>query len=328
VARPSLADIRAAARTLGADVTAAEAVESLHDAGCETIVLKGATFRRELHADGTLRRYSDVDLLVRSQDVGAAGAALAGLGFALVVDHRDHPTVTEPHAQEWQRPRAPKVDLHWRVPGVDAPAPDAWAVLRARTVAIPLGDTNVRGLDRAGIAFTVALHAAHHGRGSRKPLEDLARALAQFDRETWREAASLAERLDAIDAFAAGLRLSDTGAALADELRLPAVRSAQRALMAASPPGAVGLLRMLETRDQRTRQLRETLFPPRELMRLEYPLARRGPRGLAAAHGVRLLVRAVALPAAIRAVRSARREARAPLAEPAHPRRRPATAPS
>jgi hypothetical protein len=305
--RPSPAEVRAAARTLGVDAAAAEAVQALHRAGCASIVLKGPTFRRELHAPDSHRPYVDVDLLVSPRDVDAAGAALAGIGFTLVLDHRNHATIVEPHAQEWHRPPADKVDLHWRVPGVGTSASDAWAVLEARTVPFPIGNQTARGLHRVGIALLVALHAAHHGPTLGKALDDLARAVDQFDVDEWRDAALLAQQLEATEAFAAGLRLSAAGAALARDLRLPVTRSPRRTMMESSPPpGSFGLLRILEARRGRARMVRDTLLPAPEFMRAKYPLARRGRAGLAIAHCGRLLARAWALPAALRAVRASR----------------------
>lgn len=308
MARPSLAQLRAAARTLGVDAVAAEAVEALNRAGCDSILLKGSSFQRELYADGSLRPYVDADLLVSPRDLAAAGAALAGIGFKLVIDHRDHPTVVEPHAQEWQRPPAGNVDLHWRVPGVRTRAFAAWDILETHTVPFPIGNTTARALNRLGIALLVALHAAHHGAEIGKPLEDLGRALERFDADVWRDAALLAQALDSTEAFAAGLRLSAQGAALAHELALPTTVSPRRALMVSGPPpGSLGLLRVLDARRGRARIVRDALLPSARFMRVNYPLARRPRGGLVVAYGQRLVERAWALPAALRAVRAARR---------------------
>ena len=56
-------------------------------------------------------------------------------------------------------------------------------------------------------ALNIALHAAHHGEEWRKVLADLERALELVD-DLVADAAGLAEELAAVDAFAAGLRLS------------------------------------------------------------------------------------------------------------------------
>jgi hypothetical protein len=308
VTGPLPAHLRAPLRALGVDATAAEVVPALNLAGCESIVLKGPTFQRELYEVGSTRPYDDLDLLVSPRDMDVAGAVLERAGFTLALDHRDHSTLAEPHAQEWQRPTGARVDLHWKLPGVGARASDAWVVLEARSVPFRLGVTSARGLDRVGIALLVALHAAHHDASLPKPRNDLARAVERFDLEIWGKAALLAERLDAREAFVAGLRLDRSGAAVCDTLRLREAPSAHRSLMTSGPPpGAFGLLAITEARRGRLRATRDALLPPPEFMRFVYPLARRGRGGLVLAHCLRLLVRARSFPAALRAVRRARR---------------------
>jgi hypothetical protein len=307
--RPVPSARAAAIRTLAVDAVTVEVLRAFQRAGCRSILLKGPTLQRELHRDGSRRVYNDTDLLVAPTDLPQAEEALAGLGFRLVLDHRDHPGVSEPHAQEWKRLDRKSVDLHWRIPGVGIPPEQAWDVLAAQTEPITIGGTGGDALARSGIALVVALHAAHHGTTFAQPLRDLDRALTQVDRETWAEAARLAADLDAGEAFAAGLRLAPAGACLAGDLRLPPVASPRRRLMAADqPPGSLGVLRLLEapTTRERMRSIRAELLPAPDFMRAGWPLARRGRIGLVLAYTARLLIRARQLPAAFRAVRRSR----------------------
>jgi hypothetical protein len=273
-------------------------------------VLKGPTVRRELYSDGAHRGYGDTDLLVSPADLPLAGATLEALGFELVLDHRDHARLSEPHAQEWTRPAGDwSVDLHWRPAGIGVAPERAWQVLAAETARFEIGGATGESLGRHGIALLVALHAAHHGRTHPKPLRDLARALDQFDAATWEAAGRLAAELDASEAFAAGLRLAPEGARTAARLGLPAVRSPRRRLMAGSqPPGSLGMLTILDapTTRARARAVLAELLPAPELMRAASPLARRGRVGLGVAYAGRVMARAWQLPAAIRAVRTAR----------------------
>lgn len=306
------ATVRAVARTLRVDAATAEVVRAFQAAGVRSIVLKGASFERELHDPGRRRTYRDTDVLVSPRDLGRAGAELAGLGFELQLDHGAHVGVSEPHAQEWSRdPGRVQVDLHWRVPGVDAPAERAWEVLSRRAVKLMVAGVPAEALDRPGVALLVALHAAHHGRTRAWPLHDLERALAIFDAPTWTSSAELASELDACEALAAGLRLTDAGARLADELRLPAVRTPRRVLSAGRPPdGAHGLLRILDApRGGRARAALAELAPAPALLRVTSPLARRGRVGLALAYPARIATRLWRFPAATRAVRHSRSRA-------------------
>lgn len=304
--------LAAVARTLRVDATTAQVLRALRAADCRTILLKGPALQRRLEGDGERRTYGDTDLLVAPADLARAGHLLAELGFVLVLDHRDHAGVSEPHAQEWKHAASgASVDLHWRVAGAGADDRHAWDVLAAHAVPFEIGGAAGESLDGAGTALLVGLHAAHHGRTHPKPLRDLERSLARLSQADWRGAALLARELDAGEALAAGLRLVPEGARLAEELDLDAVRSPRRRLLAsAQPPAALGLLRVLDARGNgaRLRAVRAELFPAPAFMRSVSPLARRGRAGLALAYPARALARARALPRAVRAVRGARAE--------------------
>jgi hypothetical protein len=300
-----------AARTLGVDAVTAEVLRAFQDADCRSILLKGPALGQELYEDGSPRHYWDTDLLVAPEDLGRAGAALRALGFELALDHGDHPGIAEPHAQEWSRGAAFRsVDLHWCVPGIEAPDRVAWEVLAERTKPIVVAGAVGETLEREGLALLVALHAAHHGTTRSKPLTDLERALERFGADTWAEARALAGRLAAVEAFTAGLLLTPQGTRLARELALPDVTSPRVRLIAAQQePGSIGVLDVLEapTTRERLRVMRAALLPAPSYMRAVSAVARRGRAGLALAYLTRALARARQLPAAVRAVRRARR---------------------
>jgi hypothetical protein len=301
--------LRLAKRKLAVDATTARVVRQFGGAGVRSIVIKGPTLQRELHADGTLRPYTDTDLLVAPWDLEAAGRALESLGFVLIIDHREHRGIAEPHAQEWgPSPAVKLVDLHWRVAGVNESPERAWEIFVRGTTPFSIGGALAECLDRPGMALLVGLHAAHHGPAMRRPMADLARALERFDRETWVAATDLAAQLDATEAFAAGLRIDPDGAVLARKLGLAAASGPQRRLIASSPPpGALGLLSAVEASGAtaRLQAIRDALLPRATFMRAGYPLARRGRTGLALAYCARLLVRVRLLPRAARAVQRA-----------------------
>lgn len=308
--RPSGSDVFTAARSLGIDGLTVEVLRAFRGSGCRAILLKGPAFRHHLYADGAVRGYGDVDLLVAPSELERAASVLASLGFEVGLDHRDHPGGVEPHAQEWGRPDGPRVvDLHWRIPGADASAERAWDVVAAHTAPLLVGPERAESLRPEGIALVAALHAAHHGREHAKSVRDLDRALERFDARTWRAAADLAAELEAVEALAAGLRLVPRGEELASTLGLPGVVSPRRALMAAGQPaGSLGLLRISEggSARERARALRYALLPSRAHMRASSSLAARGHTGMALAYLARAGRRTVQLPAAVRALRAAR----------------------
>ena len=289
--------------TLALDTFAGELVAALRAAGVRAIVLKGPTIAQRLYDPGG-RSHDDVDLLVSPADVARVETELQALGFRFAE--------ASEHARAWtRRSDGVTVDLHTSLLGVGAPPELAWAELSAATEPVRLGPHEGEALARHALAMHIALHAAQHGVRAGKALSDLTLALERFPEELWREAAALAVRLDAVTAFATGLRLVTTGVELAARLELPTERSTEVALLAASaPPTALGLFKLSETHGLRAKAnlvVRE-LAPSPPFMRALYPVARRGPLGLAAAYAWRpvyLLRHAVP---AVRALRRARRD--------------------
>jgi Uncharacterised nucleotidyltransferase len=281
------------------------------------LLLKGAALARLLYDAPEQRQYSDVDLLVGPDDRRAARAVLEQLGYRnasalMAVDDIGG----ELHGETWiatpPGARYPAViDLHLRLAGAKAPPERAWEALHARSAGIELQGSQVRILDRPGLAMHLALHAAHHGEAYAKGRRELLRALDRWPPEVWREAARLAEEIDATEAFAAGLRLVEPGAELAELLELPSTDQLDWELrQAVRPRGRSHLQAFLQAPDLRTRAhvLRRALLPHPGWMVRQYPWARDGRLRLVAAY----LVHLARSPAwAVRVLRFRRRERRA-----------------
>lgn len=295
--------------TLGAglrlDAHAAATSERLRDAGVRSVVLKGPAVERLLY-DGARRR-DDIDLLVRPDDVAAAAKVLQDAGFSLAdVDE---------HASTWLRAEdGLSVDLHTTLIGVGVGHEEAWAILSEQTVPLELPRGRVDVFGPPALALHIVLHAGQHGGRSGRPLDDLERALDRLEPQVWTDAARLAWRLKAVAAFATGLRLHARGRELADRLRLPTATTAEIALHAeTAPPTALGLYRLRSIPGFRAKLsfLARELAPRPAFMRAVYPVARRGPAGLALAYLWRpfwlLRHTAPALLALRRAARAAKR---------------------
>jgi hypothetical protein len=270
------------------DRLALELGESLRDRGIECILLRGASIARHLYSPGELRRYTDADLLVPARQRESAEALLVEQGFCL----RDQVGRTLGDRPAWARmwhraSDSSYVDLHRTVVGAGVEPMATWAVLREHVEPVDVSDRTLNGLDLPATAAVVALHAAQHGREMRRTLDDLSRALERVPLETWREAARVAERLDALPAFAAGLRLDPAGAEVAGRLGLPSETSAEIVLRAATaPPTSLGFdwLARKQGVAAKTVYLAGKAVPPVDFMREWSPLARRGRLGLALAY--------------------------------------------
>ncbi len=152
--------------------------------------------------------------------------------------------------------------------------------------------------------FTRPITAA----GYRATHRHLEAALSAVDAQTWQYAAELALKLDAVDMFAAGLRLVPAGVVVADDLGLPTRGSVKSALYASTPPPvALGFDQLATARGaQRLSIVTRKLFPPPTFVRHWWPPAKRGPLMLAVGYLYRPLWLAGKAPAGWRAWRQAR----------------------
>ena len=194
-----------------------------------------------------------------------------------------------PHEHAWRRGSF-DVDLHRSMWGVCAPAETAWAVLSERIAWLDIAGARVDVAGEDVQAFLVALHAAQHGRGERKPHEDLRRALEIADESLWREAAEVARRLGSSAVFAVGLGLLPAGEELAGRLGLRRNASVEVHLISeGAPPVSRGFLRLAAAPSLSARLaiLITKLVPSPFFMRNTSELARRGRIGLFAAYALR-----------------------------------------
>ena len=284
--RPGLYDFVARARGLRhrdeLDRAAVEAVTAFESVGVDAVLLKGPVLARQLYADGEIRGYSDVDLLVARRDLATAGEALTRLNYSKpheVLGVDDVAGIL--HSELWNRASetgGPQpLDLHWRLDGCDAPDDVVWDALFAGRASMELRGKAVWVLGRDGLALHMALHAAQHGPQDTKAIGDLARGVDRWGSDVWRAAAGLAGRVQAVPAFAAGLRLLPEGAGLAAQLGLPPAPELEWKIQnrAERPRGTFHLQAMAGARGFRERidVVRRSLLPKPRWIETEFPWA-------------------------------------------------------
>jgi hypothetical protein len=287
--------------------------EAFEAAGVEAVLLKGPAITQWLYLESERRGYLDVDLLVGPKDLAAVEEILAARGYARDYDDRSLPSWWREHASAWVREDGLTIDLHRRLGGIRASEPDAWRILSRDTEPVVVAGREVPALRLAARALHVVVHAAHHGADWEGPTAELERALAKGDEAFWRGVAALAEELDAMDAFAAGLHLTESGRRLAQSLELAPVKSVEAALYASTPPPiALGFEQLAQARGLRARLviMWHKAFPPAEFIRHWDPRAARSRSALARAYVRRPFWLARHAPEGMRAWRNARRSVR------------------
>lgn len=279
--------------TLFVDQVTALIVSHFEDRGIHSILLKGPGFARLFYEREYDRPYTDTDLLVQEHDVPEAEEALRELGFARVDRDEDWIGPAPKYSHTFHRPAdGALLDLHWRLSGALASPDVLWSCISSHTVELEVGGRPVASLDAIASALLTALHNAHHGTGRPATLTDLDRAVDRLSPDDWLEATCLADELAAGDQFAAGLRLTHAGNALADRLGLHRPASVELWLKVnPSTYGAWVLDRFTQTHTLRGRAriLLQVAVPPRVVMYRFFPLARRGRGGLVLAYMLRPL---------------------------------------
>jgi Uncharacterised nucleotidyltransferase len=264
----------------------------LNGAGQPFIVLKGATIATWLYPDPTQRTYIDLDVLVPPADELAVVELLRELEYEPLLTG-DTLRVLSPHEQPLRNRLGVDVDLHVALKGVRLPPAEAWEILSASTVPFDWAGVPVPALAPPARAMHLALHLAQSGLVDSKAAQDLRLGIERLDQPTWTAARDLAGRLEALDAFTAGLTALPEGQQLADRLGLSPLSSVEYQMRAASVfKPAVKLERLLTSQGWRQRLItvRTYLFPSADWLRLQYPAGTRSRPGLARARIVHAFV--------------------------------------
>ena len=281
----------AAARHAVLSASLGTALRALKTAKIETMVLKGAALAETVYPSPACRPMTDVDLLVRPEDLRAADRALAGLGYR-AVDGRaeaidpDLPASLSTLEYQAEDPIAPPIHLHWHLVNTSVPVEayrdridlgEVWAE------ALPFRVAGAETLRMASHHLIVYLceHALRPAHAFYKPahVTDLARVIAGgLETADWARVADVARRFGLDRMVYLGLLIvrDRADAPVPDEV-LRALRPTRltagerlflrRALRGRSRPGDSYFvhLAMRRTFFEKARFLFRTIFPAREV---------------------------------------------------------------
>ncbi len=277
-----------AARVLALDEAAVATMAILEAAGIDVLLIKGPVSAARLYPEAPdARNYCDVDLLVAPHQFAYAQATLARSGYVSAsVGMR--PSELDEREVTWWCPGDTRlaIDLHRSLAWVGDPSA-LWSTLWRDRTSMKLQGTDVQIPDTAGSALIVGLHASRAG-STRKPFRDLARAVAVFDGDQWRQAIETARKCDALTGLALGLDTVPESRPLLARFDLPtAAPAAMRMHSYGTSSAGVSFERLLEARGRRTRHFADRALPSVAHMHKVWPASKSGRSALVRAHGAR-----------------------------------------
>ena len=141
-------------------------IEVFADAGIEAIPYKGPILSLFAYGDLSLRRFVDLDLIVRKQDVARARDLLLDDNYALskslTAEQQELLLRTQHNLQFTKNNRQLIVELHWEV------APHLFAstvqgdALWSNLVPFKINDTDVKTLSADDLLFSLCVHGSRH----------------------------------------------------------------------------------------------------------------------------------------------------------------------
>jgi len=139
------------------------AVQVLERAGIDVIILKGAHLARFVYGDLGVRPMSDVDILVRRQDVEPAFAALSAAGYRTATPfHMESELAGTKHLPPLENVSGAAMEVHWRVSMPN----DPWRIdpccLWERAAPASLDGRPVQVLSPEDLLLHLCMHAAKH----------------------------------------------------------------------------------------------------------------------------------------------------------------------
>jgi len=215
-------------------------IRELEVNGIEAIPYKGPALAIAAYDNPNLRRYIDLDLMVRKADVSAARDLLIARGYkpARNVDQRQQALLlTTQHNIQFSRDDGRLiVELHWRVAtqlfAASVSAEDLWPNLET----VKLGNVSLRTLSIEDLLFCLCVHGSRHLWERLSWICDVASLISACPTIDWPQLLQRAERTDTERMLLLGLHLATQlgGALLPPEIETRLARDSSVLSLAAA----------------------------------------------------------------------------------------------
>lgn len=141
---------------------AAKILSSLAEKQMPVIALKGLALARTVYGDIALRPMHDIDLLVKQEDLVAAGRNLLDLGYRQEFPAWESMVKTYHHLPPFTNKNGTIVELHWNIVAPDSPIHVDNEGLWARTCFGEVDHVTVRIFSPEDLFLHLCIHACFH----------------------------------------------------------------------------------------------------------------------------------------------------------------------
>ena len=141
---------------------ALKVLKSLAENQLPVIALKGLALAKNIYGDIALRPMSDIDLLLKGEDLVTAGRILLSLGYKQCFPAWESMSKTYHHLPSFTNINGTIVELHWNIVTLDSPVKVDLEGLWARACLIKVDNVEVRVFSAEDLFLHLCLHASFH----------------------------------------------------------------------------------------------------------------------------------------------------------------------
>ena len=182
---------------------------SLRQRKVETIVLKGAALAEMVYPHSTLRPMSDVDILVRKNNVAEAEATLMNMGYRVDADAKQQ-RLKEHYHLVFTKPGHTNIELHWHVKRPSGPFRIDIDALWQRCQPVKIAGIDALLFSPEDLLLYLCQHFwKHEFTGGIRPLCDIAEVIKHYgEKIDWKKAAARSSEWEMNPCTYVGLRLA------------------------------------------------------------------------------------------------------------------------
>jgi hypothetical protein len=141
---------------------ASKVIKSLADNQLPVIALKGLSLAKNIYGDIALRPMSDIDLLVKEEDLVRAGRILLTLGYKQSFPAWESMLKTYPHLPPFTNNNGVMIELHWNIVTPDIPIKVDFDGLWERARLIKVDHGEVLAFSSEDLFLHLCIHACFH----------------------------------------------------------------------------------------------------------------------------------------------------------------------